>query len=518
MFKKLRSKLSQFEEELESELEAQLEAELEAELAGSLEEESEQNVSPSEAAPSAEPVETETPEPETATEVEPSPETAGTTQPSPDLAERAQEEAAYAEADQGIDTEPPADEGETSGAPGTTETQPPVTTDEKRPVEPQAAKKSAPGEKAPEAGPEARPEAAPSHTAPTPEPTKPTQPAKKERMRKPGGPVKKTQEELEDEIAASLEAELGRAVDTQREIEKTVSEPGAGARVRIPADKLDDLLWELELVLLESDVALPVVEAIKNNVREQLSEARVSRRGVHDLVQRVLKTAVRNVLNEPFDFDGTIQRADKPLVIMFVGVNGTGKTTAIAKVTHKLKNDGVSVVMAAGDTFRAGAVQQLQQHADRLGVKMIKHEGKNADPAAVAFDAIEHAKSRHKDVVLLDTAGRMGTNVNLMDEMEKIKRVAQPDLIFFVGDSLAGNDAVAQADKFNEVVGIDGVILTKVDADAKGGAALSVAYAIGKPLVFIGVGQEYEDLVAFDREWMVERLFAEGAEEAAVAA
>ncbi|MBW3583801.1 MAG: signal recognition particle-docking protein FtsY [Euryarchaeota archaeon] len=307
-------------------------------------------------------------------------------------------------------------------------------------------------------------------------------------------------------------------METQRELERVVREGGVSARVRIPDEKLDDLLWELEMSLLESDVALPVTEAIKNNVREQLKEARVAKRDVHSLVERVLKTAIRNVLNEPFDFDGYVERADKPAVIMFVGVNGTGKTTAIAKIANRLKQNGKSVVLAAGDTFRAGAVQQLQQHADRLGVKMIKHEGKNADPAAVAFDAIDHAKSRNKDVVLIDTAGRMGTNVNLMDEMEKIKRVSQPDLIFFVGDSLAGNDAVSQADKFNDVVGIDGVILTKVDADAKGGAALSVAYAIGKPLVFIGLGQEYEDQVPFDRDWMVARLFSAEAEEAMAAA
>ncbi|HLE47014.1 MAG TPA: signal recognition particle-docking protein FtsY, partial [Candidatus Thermoplasmatota archaeon] len=142
-----------------------------------------------------------------------------------------------------------------------------------------------------------------------------------------------------------------------------------------------------------------------------------------------------------------------------------------------------------------------------LGVKVIKHSA-GSDPAAVAFDAIEHAKSRNKDVVLLDTAGRMQTNTNLMAEMAKIRRVARPDLTIFVGDSLAGNDAVEQAREFNKVVGIDGVILTKVDADAKGGAALSIAYTIGKPLLFIGVGQGYEDQIPFDVDWMVKRLFA----------
>jgi fused signal recognition particle receptor len=191
---------------------------------------------------------------------------------------------------------------------------------------------------------------------------------------------------------------------------------------------------------------------------------------------------------------------------MFVGVNGTGKTLSIAKIAYLLQQHGKSCVMAAGDTFRAGAIEQLTIHADKLGVKIVKH-GPGSDPAAVAYDAIEHAKAKHKDVVLLDTAGRMQTNSNLMDEMAKIKRVAKPDMIIFVGDALSGNDAVEQAKRFNEVVGIDGVILTKVDADAKGGSSLSIAYTIGKPLLFIGVGQGYDDQIPFNPEWMVQHIF-----------
>jgi fused signal recognition particle receptor len=191
---------------------------------------------------------------------------------------------------------------------------------------------------------------------------------------------------------------------------------------------------------------------------------------------------------------------------MFVGVNGTGKTLSIAKIAYQLIKQGKTCVLAAGDTFRAGAIEQLTVHAENLGVKIIKH-GPGSDPAAVAFDAIEHAKAKHKDVVLLDTAGRMQTNYNLMDEMAKIKRVAKPDLVIFVGDALSGNDAVEQAKRFNEVVGIDGVILTKVDTDAKGGSALSIAYTIGKPLLYIGVGQKYEDQIPFNAEWMVENIF-----------
>jgi len=224
-------------------------------------------------------------------------------------------------------------------------------------------------------------------------------------------------------------------------------------------------------------------------------------------VEKVLKNAITHVLkSNELDFFDFIKSKDKPIVIMFVGVNGSGKTLSIAKVATLLKKNGFSCVMAAGDTFRAGAIEQLSIHAEKVGVKIIKH-GFGADPAAVAFDAIDHAKAKHKDIVLLDTAGRVQTNINLMDEMAKIKRVAKPDLIVFVGDALSGNDAVEQAKRFNEVVGIDGVILTKVDTDAKGGSALSVAYTIGKPLLFVGVGQGYDDQIPFEADWMIENIF-----------
>jgi fused signal recognition particle receptor len=274
--------------------------------------------------------------------------------------------------------------------------------------------------------------------------------------------------------------------------------------------KLDDLLWDLEMALLESDVALPVVEKIKGNVKKDLLGRKVKRGiDIENAVEASLKNAINEVLAQnPVRFDQYIKSHEKPVILMFVGVNGTGKTTAIAKIAHRLKRNKVSCVMAAADTFRAGAIEQLQKHSEKLGVKLIKHQA-GADPAAVAYDAIEHARARHKDVVLVDTAGRMHSNINLMDEMKKIKRIAPPDMIIFVGDALAGNDTVIQAQKFDETVGIDCAILTKIDADAKGGAALSIAYAVGKPIAFVGVGQEYKDLVPFNPKWMVNRLFGE---------
>lgn len=279
---------------------------------------------------------------------------------------------------------------------------------------------------------------------------------------------------------------------------------------KVSEEKVDELLWELELGLLEADVALPVIEEIKSGVRSNLVGRRIERgRDLGDVIEQALRNAISGVLqNSEFDFDGFVRQHARPVIVMFVGINGTGKTTAIAKLAHRLQKEGLTTVLSASDTFRAGAIEQLSVHADRLGTRIIKHQS-GGDPAAVAFDAVEHAKAKRRDVVLVDTAGRMQTNTNLMDEMKKIKRVVSPHLIIFVGDSLAGNDAVEQATVFDKAVGIDAVILTKIDADAKGGAALSIAHAIGKPIAFVSTGQGYEDIIPFDSKWMLERLFAE---------
>lgn len=320
------------------------------------------------------------------------------------------------------------------------------------------------------------------------------------------GEKQKREEKIDKQIEKSIETELQHILRTKRSIEdvvKTEKKPSRG----ISEEKLDELLWSLEIGLLESDVAYSVIESIKKDIKEELVHVSFERSKVGKIVENVLRNAIAHVLkSSEMDFNDFIEKTKKPVVIMFVGVNGSGKTLSIAKIAYLLKKQGKSCVMAAGDTFRAGAIEQLEVHANDLDVKIIKH-GPGADPAAVAYDAIEHAKAKHKDVVLLDTAGRMQTNINLMDEMAKIKRVAKPDMILFVGDALAGNDAVEQAKRFNEVVGVDGVILTKVDTDAKGGSALSVAYTIGKPLLFIGMGQGYEDQISFDPQWMIDNIF-----------
>jgi fused signal recognition particle receptor len=273
---------------------------------------------------------------------------------------------------------------------------------------------------------------------------------------------------------------------------------------------INDILFELEMALLEGDVAMEVAEQIIKSVREDLVGRKIKRRNdVSDFTKEALKKAIENILDiEGKDITMLLEDAKKtgePLKIMFVGINGTGKTTTIAKISTYYIEKGYTPVIAASDTFRAGAIEQISHHADKLGVKIIKHK-KGADPAAVAFDAVEHARAKSKELVLVDTAGRMQTNVNLMDEMKKIKRVIKPDLIIYVGDALTGNDSVEQAQKFNDAVGIDGIILTKADADAKGGAALSIGYVIQKPILFLGTGQLYSDIMEFKPQWMVEQI------------
>jgi len=290
------------------------------------------------------------------------------------------------------------------------------------------------------------------------------------------------------------------------EITEVIGESGRRLKERV----LDDLLHELEMVLVEADVALPVAEELTGKVRTALAGRRIDRSfNIDEAVELALKAAVKEVLSEnSLDLNARIKAKAPPFVIMFVGINGGGKTTSIAKLAHRMQQHGLSCVLAAGDTFRAGAIEQITLHSEKLGCRVIKHQ-EGSDPAAVAYDAVEHAKARKKDVVLIDTAGRMQTNTNLMDEMKKIKRVAKPDLVFFVGDALAGTDAVEQARRFDAAVGIDAVILTKIDADAKGGAALSISHTIGKPIAYVSFGQDYEDFRKFDADWMVGRIFGE---------
>ncbi|MBQ2637328.1 MAG: signal recognition particle-docking protein FtsY [Methanobrevibacter sp.] len=279
---------------------------------------------------------------------------------------------------------------------------------------------------------------------------------------------------------------------------------------------VEDILFELEMELLQGDVAMEVATEVVESVKENLVGKKIKRS--NDITEYTF-LALRNAVSEIIDIPGKSmtemieekKASGEPLIVMFVGINGTGKTTTIGKLANYYLKKGYTPVIAASDTFRAGAIEQVTHHADNVGVKIIKHQ-KGSDPAAVAFDAVEHAKAQGKELVLIDTAGRMQTNTNLMDEMKKIKRVSKPDLVIFVGDALTGNDATEQAKKFNEAIDIDGVILTKADADSKGGASLSIGYVIQKPIMFLGVGQGYDDIKEYDAEWMLNQLFSEDEE------
>jgi len=277
--------------------------------------------------------------------------------------------------------------------------------------------------------------------------------------------------------------------------------------IKLSEKDLEGILYDLQLDLIQNDVAVETTETILQELKEKLLGREIERENLDRFIKNSLRETLLDVLTpeEEVDILSIIQKSEKPFKIVFFGVNGTGKTTTIAKVAKYLMDNNLSIVLAAGDTFRAGAIEQIEKHSESLGVKLIKHQ-KGADAAAVIYDAIEHAKAHRIDVVLADTAGRMQTNVNLMDEMKKICRVNKPDIKIFVGDSLTGNDAVDQAERFNKEIGIDAIILTKMDADAKGGSALSIANITKRPILFIGTGQGYEDLKRFDRNWFVEQI------------
>ena len=275
---------------------------------------------------------------------------------------------------------------------------------------------------------------------------------------------------------------------------------------------LDDVIFNFQIALIESDVAQSVAEALTNEVQKTLTGTKVDRSADPSEVVGERLTAV---LEAAFAKAGSVdlvanikdkaKNAAEPYVILFLGINGTGKTTTVAKLGSYLQKSGLSVVCAAGDTHRPGAIEQLTEHAGRLQLKVISQRY-GADPAAVGRDGVLYAKAHHADSLLIDTAGRMQTNQNLMEEMAKIVRVVKPDFRIFVADALTGNDAVSQAELFNQHVGFDGAVLTKADADVRGGAALSIVYSTGKPVIFLGVGQGYGDLVPFDSKKFLDSL------------
>ena len=307
-----------------------------------------------------------------------------------------------------------------------------------------------------------------------------------------------------------------KTVETEKGVEFDIDLGGGvvekGGRAIKEGPVFDELLEELELMMLEADMGSRAMEAVLNALRSELIDSRL-RKGADltKVIEASLKRALRSLLAAGYwDFnatvDGMIEAGDTPVIVMMVGVNGTGKTTTTAKIAHRLKSEGRTVVLAAADTFRAGAIDQLETHAERIGVRCVSSE-RGGDSAAIARDAVESAKARGADVVIVDTAGRMTNKINLMNELQKVHRVAQPHLVLFVGDALAGNDAVEQAVEFQRMLKFDGAVLCKLDTDAKGGAALSIAHATGRPIVLAGVGQDYGDLKQFDPDWLLEMMF-----------
>ncbi len=281
---------------------------------------------------------------------------------------------------------------------------------------------------------------------------------------------------------------------------------------RLSPKELDEALFSFQLALLESDVAQEVVEKIVEGIKGELTGLSVERsQSTPAFVEEKLRRSILDVFSKAGSVELMLRIEEKrktgePYAILFLGINGTGKTTTVAKFANLIKRKGVSVVVAAGDTHRPGAIEQLTEHANRVSAKVIAQRY-GADPAAVARDGVLYAKAHRVDVLLIDTAGRMQTNQNLMEEMSKIVRVVNPDLKIFIGDSLTGNDAISQAQLFSKYTGFDGAILTKADADTKGGAALSIVFATGKPILYLGVGQGYDDLAPFDPNSFVNNLF-----------
>lgn len=276
---------------------------------------------------------------------------------------------------------------------------------------------------------------------------------------------------------------------------------------KISNDKFEELFSDLEIILLENNVALEVVDKIKEDLKNKLVDKPIKRGEVLDTIRLNLKTSIEDLLSiESIDVIKRIkEKKDRPYVILFVGINGSGKTTTLAKIANLCLKNKLSVVLGAGDCFRKGSIEQLEEWGKRLGVKVIKHQY-GSDSAAVCWDTVAFAKSHNIDVVLLDTAGRQHSNVNLMMEMEKIVRVAKPDLKIFVGESLSGNDCTLQAEEFNKVVDFDGIILTKADVDEKGGAMISVSYVTHKPIIYLGLGQELSDIKEFDKDIIIKNL------------
>ncbi|MFH1471013.1 MAG: signal recognition particle-docking protein FtsY [Candidatus Micrarchaeota archaeon] len=329
-----------------------------------------------------------------------------------------------------------------------------------------------------------KPERILEESKPTPESSTPSPIAFEPRERK-------EEEERKLEVRLSLGSRLRSFISNEIEIKE---------------GDVSELLDGLNMALLESDVAYEVADHIVTELRSKLIGMKVPKGSVDTSIKSAVRSSLLEVLStQGINFLKTVRDKPKPVKILLLGPNGAGKTTTMGKLSTLLKEAGFTSVFSASDTFRAAAIEQAEKHGEKLGVRVIKHEY-GADPTAVAFDAVNYARAHKIDAVLIDSAGRQETNRNLIDEMKKLNRVIQPDLKIFIGESIAGNALVSQVKSFSDAVGLDGVILTKLDCDAKGGTALSLAKATGVPILYFGVGQTYTDLIPFSAEFVVDQV------------
>src|SRR4030042_509703 len=330
--------------------------------------------------------------------------------------------------------------------------------------------------------------------------------------------TKKIKEKAEEKEPEKEEKKTRKVIKVKLEKEELIEKPKSFfqkigekiSKVKISEKEFGIYEEELEMLLLENNVALEVAEKIVNDLKEKIIEKEFLKKEIENEIKDTFKDIIREILVSPPNLIEQIReknsdQSKKPYVILFCGINGSGKTTTIAKIAENLKSKSISCVIAAADTFRAASIEQIKEHGDKIGIKVISHEY-GSDPASVGFDAIKYAEKNFINCVLIDTAGRMHTQKNLLKEMEKITKVCKPDKKIFVGESITGNDAIEQIRSFDWAIGIDGIVLTKADIDEKGGTALSVGYVTKKPIFYLGTGQAYDKIEPFDKEKFIQRL------------
>ncbi len=323
--------------------------------------------------------------------------------------------------------------------------------------------------------------------------------------------IEELKEEVEEKAIQKTEAKEYIKIDKTEAEEKhgffsrLIKLPTKLNTIKLEQQDFNEFFEKLEIILLENNVALSVVDKIREDMEKRLINIEIKKDRLEEEIKNTLRESILEILIEPFDIVDLVKKKEGVFVIVFFGINGSGKTTTIAKLANLLQKNKISCVFAAADTFRAASIEQLEKHGNKLGIKVIK-QSYGSDPAAVAFDAIQYANAHGIKAVLIDTAGRMHTKSDLLKEMEKIIRVSNPDSKIFIAESITGNDAVEQAKNFNDSAGIDGVILTKADVDEKGGTAISIGHVTNKPILFLGTGQNYDDLQKFDPKEVIVNL------------